>query len=94
MAKRSLGSEAPNNPSTMTSEELVLCVRSNRELIADDLVAVIDSQKQIQSLNSFAIRNEFTHEEMVEKKFIQFVNRRQAVRIYKNPTIEVEVGKL
>jgi hypothetical protein len=61
-------------------------------IIADDLVAVIDPQKQIQSLNSSAIRNEFTHEEMVEKKFIQLVNRRQAVRIYPNPTkLQVEV---
>ena len=60
-------------------------------IIADDLVAFVEPQKQIQSLNSFAIRNEFTHDELVEKKFIQFVNRRQAVRIYLNPTKKVEV---
>ena len=61
-------------------------------IIADDLVAIVEPQKQIQSLNSFALRNEFTHDEMVEKKFIQFVNRRQAVRIYPNPTkLQVEV---
>ena len=118
MAKRTLGSEAPNKPSMMTSAELVSRVRSNREaiaeltsmnfemleelnarvgeeggvIIADDLVAFVEPQKQIQSLNSYAIRNEFSHDEMVEKKFIQFVNRRQAVRIYPNPTkLQVEV---
>ena len=72
-------------------EELRARVGEEGGLIqAGELIAVVAPLKEVKLLDHHAIKNTFTAEEMEKLNFIKSVIRRQAIRIFHNPSLSIE----